>query len=218
MIDVITFENAHEFGDVLPAMLRLRHRIFVGRHGYTVPTHRGMEWDQFDTPAAQYLCWRDGQGQPRGIIRLLPTDRPYMIQKLWPDLIESGQLPSDRVTWEWTRFGVDHDLDHATKTRIVGELLCGCMEFALQHQITSYVFVTPKQVVKGAYRRHGVQVELLGQEKDLGGFAIVAGRIPVSAALLTKLRQRNRIQSRVLRLPQSPAQTRSAETLAASAA
>ena len=48
MIDTITWENAHTYGDVLPAMLRLRHHVFVQRRGYTVPTHRGMEWDQFD--------------------------------------------------------------------------------------------------------------------------------------------------------------------------
>jgi acyl homoserine lactone synthase len=50
MIDAISLETAHLLGDALPSAYRLRHRIFIERQKYDVPSHRGMEWDQFDTP------------------------------------------------------------------------------------------------------------------------------------------------------------------------
>lgn len=204
MIDVIDCENAHEHRDALPAILRLRHHIFIERYQYSVSTHREIEWNQFDAPKAHYLCWRDKLRQPRGVVRILSTSMPTIIRELWPDLIETGELSSDDATWQWTRLSVDQNLKDAAKSRVVGELLCGCMEFALQHQISNYVFVTPKQVVRTAYQRHGVQVELLGEEKDYGGFAIVVGRIPISTAILTDLRRRYGIQSRMLRAPKTP--------------
>lgn len=221
MIDVITCENAHEYRDSLPAMLKLRHHIFIERYQYAASTPRELEWNQFDTPKAHYLCWCDKHRQPRGLVRILPTSLPTIIRELWPDLIETGKLSSDNATWQWTRLSVDQNLKDATKYRIVGELICGCMEFALQHQIGNYVFVTPKQVVRTAYQRHGVQVELLGQEKDYGGFAIIVGRILISTAILAELRRRHGIQSRMLRAtktPDLPAQTQLEETTPVSAA
>ena len=40
---------------------------------------QGMEYDQYDTPAATYFVWQDGEGVVRGVARVIPTDRPYML-------------------------------------------------------------------------------------------------------------------------------------------
>ena len=93
MIDAISLETAHLLGDALPSSHRLRYRIFIERQGYEVPSWRAMEWDQFDTPRAHYLMWRDEASQPRAIARMIPTSQPYMIRELWPDLVEDGKLP-----------------------------------------------------------------------------------------------------------------------------
>ena len=83
----LNWETAHLHGEAWIAHHRLRHRLFVERRGWDLPTHRGMEYDEFDTPAAWYLLWLDGQGETRGAVRLLPTTRPYMLQTLWPQLL-----------------------------------------------------------------------------------------------------------------------------------
>lgn len=188
MIHSITWENAHEFGDVLPGLLRLRHRIFVQGQGYGVPTHQGMEWDQFDTPATVYLCWRNEIGQPQGCLRLLPTTLPYMIEQLWPELMGDGQLPKEESIWEWTRLGIDHDLPNALRMRILGKLLCSGIEFGLQKGISSFLFVTPKRSALNLYKRLGIEPQILGKEKAVGLFTVVAGRIPVEESVRDHLR------------------------------
>lgn len=83
----LNWETAHMHGETWISHHRLRHRLFVERQGWEVPTVRDLEYDEFDTPAAQYLIWIDSKGETRGAARLLPTTRPYMVKKLWPELI-----------------------------------------------------------------------------------------------------------------------------------
>ena len=92
MIDCVTWETAHLFGEAWISHHRLRHRLFVERQGWEGPTHNSLEYDQFDTPAAVYLLWRDEAGQARGVTRLIPTERPYMLKEIWPDMVDT--LPS----------------------------------------------------------------------------------------------------------------------------
>src|SRR5436190_10638472 len=51
----ITWENAHLHGEAWISHHRLRYRIFVERQGWAVPTYNGLEYDEFDTPAARYI-------------------------------------------------------------------------------------------------------------------------------------------------------------------
>lgn len=200
MIDAISLETAHLLGDALPATHRLRHRIFVERQKYGVPSWNGMEWDEFDTPAATYLLWRDKASRPRAIARLIPTSRPYMIRQLWPELAADYVLPSSDDVWEITRLGIDRDLDLAVRGRIFGEMFCAFAEFGLLQGITSYLFVTPPQVITAALGQAGVVAHPLGAAKRLGRLPVVAARSPVSRQALRLLRRHHHITMPVLRL------------------
>jgi N-acyl-L-homoserine lactone synthetase len=155
MIDAISLETAHLLGDALPSAHRLRHRIFVERQKYDVPRRRGMEWDQFDTPAAIYLLWRDEMAHVRAIARLIPTSLPYMIQQLWPELVRKGDMPSSDDIWEVTRFGIDRDLGRERRARVFGEMFCAFVEFGLKTGIGAYIFVTPLAVIDSALMTRG---------------------------------------------------------------
>lgn len=198
MIYEFMLETAHLLGDALPAMLRLRHKIFVERQGYDVPTYNDLEWDQFDTPAAVYLLWRDGGGEPRAVARLLPTTHQYMIKELWRDLITSGDIPCQSNIWEATRFGVDRDLKASQRRQALGELVCGCLEYALQNGITEYLSVMPFHIIKNVLRGAGVTVDILGSSKNLGGLAVFAVRIHVTQDGLEKARQYYKLDGSVL--------------------
>ncbi|MGF1640392.1 MAG: acyl-homoserine-lactone synthase [Rhodospirillales bacterium] len=207
MIDAITFETAHLLGDALPSMYRLRYRLFVERQNYDVPCFRQMEWDQFDTPAAVYLLWRDEARRARGVARLIPTTFPYMIEKLWPQLIADGKLPSRDDVWELTRFGVDRDLDAAAKQRILGELVCGCLEYGLRHGIAAFLHVSHRHIINTVLVRPGCAVDLLGEPQRLGGFPVVAGRLHVTEDGLANVRRHTGLTGPVLRVPaEIPAQ------------
>jgi N-acyl-L-homoserine lactone synthetase len=177
MIDAISLATAHLLGDALPSAYRLRHRIFVERQRYEVPHHRGMEWDQFDTPAAVYLLWRDGAARVRAIARVIPTSLPYMIQQLWPELVRNRDLPTREDVWEVTRFGIDH-LDR--QQRIFGEMFCALAEYALKNGIGEYIFVTPALVIDSGLGNAGVEAIRLGQSKRLGRLPVIAARLALS--------------------------------------
>jgi N-acyl-L-homoserine lactone synthetase len=198
MIDAITLETTHLLGDALPSSYRLRHRIFVERQRYEVPCWRGMEWDQFDTPAAVYLLWRDPTNRVRAVARLIPTSVPYMIQQLWPELVESGDIPCRDDVWEVTRFGIDRDLERAVRARIFGEMFCAFAEFGLKSRIREYIFVTPAKVIDSALTRAGVEAWRLSSPRRLGSLPVVAARSSVSEEALQKLRRHHQVPGPVL--------------------
>lgn len=200
MIDAITLETAHHLGDVLGSMHRLRHRVFVERQKYNVPTYRNMEWDQFDTPAAVYLVWRDEEGEARAVTRLIPTTLPYMIQELWADLVDGETLPSDERIWEATRFGIDRGLSPDKRREVLGELVCGCLEYGLRHAIDEFLCVMPIQIINGAIRAAGVTVDILGEPKKLGGLPVVSGRVYITRQALLGARRFYGITNPVLKV------------------
>ena len=199
MIEAITLETAHLLGDALPMMFRLRHKLFIERQDYKTPTLRGMEWDQYDTPAAVYLLWRDDAGAVRGVARLIPTTFPYMIKELWPNLVENTELPARPDVWELSRMGVDRDLPAEQRRRAADELMCACAEFALHNGISAFLMVTHMHLIKASVAA-GWQSEALGQPCRLGRFPVVAARTLISEEALAKARRAYGITQPVLRI------------------
>lgn len=194
----LSWETAHLHGETWISHHRLRHRLFVERQQWEVPTFRGFEYDQFDTPAAQYLVWLDGRGETRGVARLLPTTRPYMVKTLWPELV-CGELPESDAVWEVTRFGCDHNLDPKVRRRAVAELLCAMQEFGLERGMDGYLVVTPRRLLKRVVVNAGCAVTILGPERNLGRRPAVAGYIHVDRKTLAVVRRRASIAGPVLR-------------------
>lgn len=156
-----------------------------------------MEHDEFDTPAAQYLLWMD-KGTTRGVARLLPTTRPYMLKKLWPDMVE-GDLPESDCVWEATRFGCDRTLDAAARRRAVAEILCAMQEFGIAHGIERYLAVMAERLLKAVVVKAGCKVTVLGPARTLGRLPTVAAYLTVAPGVLDELRRRAGIGGPVLR-------------------
>lgn len=199
MIDAFSVETAHLLGDALPALHRLRHKIFVERHGYQVPTFRGMEWDAFDTPAAVYLLWRDDLRQVRAIARLIPTTFPYMIKELWPELIYGEELPSRPDVWEVTRLGVDRSLAPTLRGRVFGEMMCACGEFGRKLGISEYYLVTHPRVIR-SIEANGCSVRLLGRSRAIGRCVVTAAAVAVTDRAIATLRRTYSLPPKVLRI------------------
>lgn len=203
MIDAITLENAHLLGPVLPSAHRLRYRIFVERQKYAVPTGRGMEWDQFDTPLAVYLLWRDEHGEARGISRLIPTTQPYMLKELWSHSVGNIELPRDPSVCEITRFGIDRTLGRR-RQQVFGEMAAAWFEYGLAYGVETYVCMTPLRVLENAFLAAGCNVELLSEPLDLGGIPSVAARFSVTPENAERIRDHHGIPYSVLRVPAEP--------------
>lgn len=199
MIDCFDMSTAHLFGDALAAQFRLRHRVFIERESYEVPTWQGMEYDQYDTPATRYLVWRDDDGEARGVARLAPTDRPYMLKEVWPDMVTAIPLPQSTTVWEGTRFGVDKTLDPQLRRQVVRELVAGYLEFGLSAGIRQIIGVMPTLIWRAVFTSGGWPVEFLGPMRRLGGDKCIAGLLTVSPDVLARVRDRNGLIGPVIR-------------------
>jgi len=193
----VSWESAHLNGEAWISHHRLRHRIFVERQHWDVPSHNGLEYDQFDTPAATYVVWLDDRRQARGVTRLIPTTRPYMVQSLWPELIR-GPPPHSAAIWEATRFGCDRDLDGRTRRRVVAELICGCQEFGISNGIAKYICVMPVEVFHHVIRLAGCRVTPLGPTIRMHRHEIGAAYIDVGPTTLATVRSRCAVRGPVL--------------------
>ena len=205
MIEVVNWANSHAFGDSLAAHHRLRHKCFVERSGWTVPSHDGMEYDQFDTPAAIYLIHREAGGPVQGVARLLPTTRPYMLKELWPDLL-CGEVPESPLVWEATRFGVDEDLEPAMKRRVSAAIIAGCLEFGLSMGIERYLVLSPHMILRRTIAGVGCAVRRLGESRTLTTYPVSAAEIQVSAEALAIARAKAGLHGSILRRHDRPAE------------
>jgi N-acyl-L-homoserine lactone synthetase len=199
MIECFDFASAHHFGNVLAEQFRLRHRVFVQRASYDVPCWREMEYDRYDTPATTYLVWRDEGGIARGVSRLSPTDRPYMVKDVWPSMVSACPLPASTAVWEGTRFGVDKDLAPALRRRIVSELVLGYLEFGLAEGVKQIIGVMPTLIWRAVFSSNGWPVEFLGEPRVLGADRCVAGMLALSPEVLARVRARTGIFRSVVR-------------------
>ena len=168
MITAFNTETAHQYGDEYPMMLKCRHREFVERSGYEVPTYNGMEYDQYDTPAAVYLTWRDENKTLRAGIRMKPTDRAYMIRDLWPQTVKDIELPNSPGTWEVSRLFVDRNMPQPLRRQAHGEILCGMLEFGLHHDITDYIAIAAPHLWQHTFRKCGWPATPIGPVVDIG--------------------------------------------------
>jgi acyl homoserine lactone synthase len=176
MIEGFSFKTTHLLGDALASQGRLRYRVFIQQRGLAQAHHDGMAYDEFDTPAAYYLVWRDRSAEVRGLLRLIPTSLPYMLEKYWPHMCEVRPLPKSVDIWEVSRVCVDRSYDSGTRKLIIPELLCALQEFCRARNIGAVVGVTRQHFVT-YYIPEGA--EWLGQPAEVEGEQEIAFRIPV---------------------------------------
>lgn len=197
MIEGFSLGTAHFFNDALASQARLRHRVFVERRSLPHESFGGMEYDTFDTPAAVYLVWRDASLVVRGMIRLLPTTRPYMMQTFWPELVEAGPLPSAADVWEITRVCVDQSVPTAIRRKIMPELLCAVAEYFELHGVSAMVGVTRAHLVE-TYIPQGAT--WLGEAAEIEGELERAFYVPTNLIRPQKHLERLGISGPTLRM------------------
>lgn len=205
MIECFTIASEHLFDDARYQMHKLRHDIFIKKEGYQVPTFKDLEYDNYDTPAATYLVYRDDQGIVKGTCRMLSTVGAYMLKDVWPDLTEHP-LPSSSSVWETTRFGVDID-NKTQRGYVIAALLLAKLEYAMANNIQSLVAVTTAHTCQQVLLKNGWSVHYLGQPKSIEGFPdkIMALSLDVNQTILDCVRQTTGIHTPMLSCKPLPA-------------
>ena len=158
---------------------KLRHEIFVDRLGWEVGSHEGLEFDEFDTPAAEYVLCLDGKKNVVGVSRLMSTTQPYMIEKFWPDWIE-GSLPKSDVIWEATRFGVSNNLSASDRADAIDAITQRIFKYGQENGIDEFLLVMPVFIYKRILIPRGYDLEIISSVRrvDQLNTAIARIRIP----------------------------------------
>jgi N-acyl-L-homoserine lactone synthetase len=175
MIEAFSLKTAHQFGDALASQARLRYEVFVRQRALPHAHYDEMEYDEFDTPAAVYLVWRDAARVVRGLVRLAPTTMPYMLAAYWPELCRQRPLPHSATVWEATRVCVDRTYKSRERLVIMPELLCAVQEFCRHNGIDAVVGVTCKHFLSHYL---GAGVQWMGAATDIEGREEAAFWVP----------------------------------------
>ena len=177
---VVSIENAHLHGDVIPSMLKLRYKEFKERQNYNIPVFKDMEYDAYDTPAASYIVWRDKKNMVRGCSRMAPTDRAYMIRDLWPDMVTTMPLPNGGNIWESSRFAIDSTLPAEMRREAKFRILYTKLQYALSLGLDGMIGVMPPLIWRAVFSNSGWPIEHIGDVHILpSGEKVVAGWIDV---------------------------------------
>jgi acyl homoserine lactone synthase len=198
MISCITCENAHLFGSAFHSQFQLRYRAFIERQDYDVRIYKGMEYDQYDTPASHYLVYHTPDGRALGVSRLTPTTQGCMLQDLWPGMVENKALLNSERVWEGTRYCIDKDVEPASRTRIIHEMAIAYLEFGLRAGISKIIGMMPTYIYRSVFEKPGIEMEYLGPVTMIGRHRIRAVAIPVDQTQLDNVRAGTGIHEAIL--------------------
>ena len=207
MITVVTPQERPFYAAQLAEMHRLRHRVFKERMQWDVRSINGLEFDTYDELDPTYLL--AGDGVVEGTWRILPTDGPYMLRDVFPELLGVPPAPDSPSIWETSRFAVDHetrDTDGKSAVgRITGMLFCGLVEYALSQGITEVWTVYDIRIGR-LLKWIGCQPAWEGPRHRYGSTISVAGRFEISERVLGDLRHANNVVGSVIRASGAPPQ------------
>ena len=206
MIDAISARHA-DCNSILEEVLRLRHRTFVQRLGWDVPTDGEFERDEFDHADAWYLILSGDRGEVAGTCRLIPTTSSYMLAGPFRGLLEDRPPPSSAGVWECSRLAVDFDggARGASLVRsLTAQIYCGIVEFGLSVGMKELLAVYDPIV--GRFLRHiGCNPAWEGPARNCGQCLALAASFRIDIPLLLSIRSRCGVQGPVLRSAQSVA-------------
>ncbi|AMP00313.1 autoinducer synthetase family protein [Collimonas arenae] len=161
-----------------------RHKVFVETLQWKLDTKDGAELDQFDRDDTVYVVAQDGSGQVNGCARLLPTDQPYLLGEVFPQLLEDAAPPSTPDVWELSRFAA-MDFNKPSNTAlgqfsspIAVKLLQASIACAAAHGAKRLITVSPIGVER-LLRRAGFRARRSGPPMVIGGHPIFACWIEV---------------------------------------
>lgn len=204
MITCVTCENLHEFGSLWHRQFLLRFEGFIERQDYDVRTFRGMEYDQYDTPATAYLVYHTDAGEVLGVNRLTPVTQGCMLKDLWPALVQDQALLTSPAVWEGTRYCISKDVSPDLRQRIIYEMAVAYLEFGLEQGLDWIVGMMPTFIYRSVFERPGIEMRYLGDVSLIGRHKVRAVAIPVEAQQLANVRHKTGITHRILRHTLSP--------------
>ncbi|URW77095.1 autoinducer synthase [Sphingomonas donggukensis] len=171
---------------VIRSMFEARKQVFVDLLRWDVPVLAGrFEVDQFDDGHATYLILTDTERRHLASTRLLPTERPGILNTLYPQLCDEPP-PEGPDVFEITRFCLSRGQRAVDRRLARDRLVTGLVRFARDHGIRTYTGVAEigwlQQILA-----FGWECRPLGLPLVIDGRMLGALQIDIDADSLTKL-------------------------------
>ncbi len=204
MIRIINGIRRNQFPKDIDAMHRLRKRVFHDLLGWDVQVRDAWEIDDYDRANPLYVLSYGDKGRLRGLLRLLPTLGPNMLDDTFPALLGDGPEIRSAAIWESSRFCIDPEISQVRASNQVtiaaAELMCGVGELGLASGLSHIVTVTDV-FLERMFKRMGCPGMRIGEAKRIGAVQAVAVSWEVSQDLLDRMKAIAEIDGSVLEHP-----------------
>jgi N-acyl-L-homoserine lactone synthetase len=166
---MVNFTNS--FGHLLPKkqqkeLFQYRYKVFIESLGWEISTKGNIETDEFDHEQTCYVIAKDNKGEITGCSRLLPTTRPYLLECIFPILLNGKKPPKTDDIWELSRF---------TSMNLANE--CSKRNSQMTSNLTQNLLWESLLVAKNNGAKGVISVSPLGIERLLQSMGIVCQRL-----------------------------------------
>jgi len=169
-------------------MYELRYDTFHTRLGWQVHTEDHQEFDEFDqAEKVHYILGKAPDGSVDACWRLLPTQGPYMLRDVFPELLDGLPAPCAPDCWELSRFALATDRLAAAENagnpqlgfgRLSMSLMTEAGRFALAQGISRYVTVTTAAIER-MLKHSGLSIHRIARPQRVGQVLTVVCMIEV---------------------------------------
>ena len=179
---MISFTN--DFGQLLPEnqlqeLFEYRHKVFIEQLGWELKTNGSIETDEFDNEHTCYVIAKNNEGDITGCSRLLPTTQPYLLECIFPMLLEGVFPPKSKDIWELSRFtsmnvsGLKGNNNGQMTGDLTQRLLWESFDIAKQNGARGIVSVSPLGIER-LLKSMGIEGQRLGKPMKVNGHKLFA--------------------------------------------
>ena len=179
----------------LPARLHsdlaaYRYQVFVQRLGWKLDTAVGHEQDQFDHDETVHLIARNDDDDIVGCGRLLPCSGPYLLESVFPQLLNGAPAPRDESVWELSRFAAMDTESTTTPTSrrdyMAERVLLEALRFCAARGVQTLIAVSSLPMER-LMQRAGVDIHRMGPPSIVDGEPVLGFVIRVNEQSISAL-------------------------------
>jgi N-acyl-L-homoserine lactone synthetase len=180
-----SFQSLKNMNSDTKAMLfHYRYEVFIKHLGWVMElseTDMLNQWekDEFDLEDTVYVCAHSNDQSLSGCARLLPTTSSYLLESVFPELLNGSPAPQSPDIWELSRFttvelttpgnGGAPQFSSESSIALMKEVFSVARSHGAKHLVT----VSPIGVER-LLRKEGFESRRLGPPANINGYWLVA--------------------------------------------
>jgi acyl homoserine lactone synthase len=183
--------KSHELPATLHSELAAyRYQVFVQRLGWKLETPVGHEQDQFDHDETVHIVARNDDEDIVGCGRLLPCSGPYLLESVFPQLLNGAPAPRNDKVWELSRFAaMDTDTTATPTSRrdyMAERVLLEALRFCAARGVETLIAVSSLPMER-LMLRAGVDIHRMGLPHLIDGQPVLGFVINVNEQSISAL-------------------------------